>query len=81
MNVFNMVLGIRYRSAYYYRDAPFDFYSACSYGDDDKKAEVTNYIDILYSTFEHSGYCIGNYVNDMDKDLRVSIMVITISGY
>ncbi len=57
-------------SAYYYRDAQFDFYSFCTYDNDNEKAEVTDYINSWYDALEQSGICIGNYVNDMDKYLK-----------
>ena len=56
------------QTAYYYRTAQFLYFSPCIYT---TESEETNrhFINRLYTSLERSGYCTGNYVNDMDRDL------------
>lgn len=56
-------------TAYFYRSGEFDNYIACRYIGNEQKESVEKYLDHVYSTLEESGYCIGNYVNDMDRKL------------
>lgn len=55
-------------TGYYYRTGAFDYYTRCIY----KKGqeETFHFQDSLYTTLLEHGYCVGNYVNDMDRRLQ-----------
>lgn len=55
-------------TAYYHRNAPFNHYILCKYPPSEEK-ETIKYADGYYDVLEQSGYCSGNYVNDMDYRL------------
>ena len=55
-------------TAYYYRTAQLEYYSACLFTMESEKTK-RYFINNLYNSLERNGYCEGNYVNDMDRDL------------
>ena len=57
-------------TAYYHRNAPFEFYTPCYYRNKDEKKIVWEFEMTLLHMLKTNGYCIGSYVNDMDRELR-----------
>ena len=54
-------------TAYFYRDPAYYYYAYCEYNGDDKN--YISFLDSLYEALDQNDYCLGNYVNDMDKHL------------
>ena len=74
-HVFNHLGGAVSRStpqqtAFFHRKSLFDMYSTCFFQNDAEMKSAVDFFNSLYSSMEGNGYCIGNYVNDMDRDLN-----------
>ena len=71
------------QTAYYYRTAQFLYLSSCIYTTESEEIG-RHFINSLYTSLERSGYCAGNYVNDLDEIFltgRKNTTVTTISAY
>ena len=54
-------------TAFFYRDPAYIYYAECKYSGDGENYIV--FLDSLYEALDHNGYCLGNYVNDINKNL------------
>ena len=57
-------------TAFFYRNAPFQHYFSCKYSNESQFKEILNALNKLDDSLVAKGYCVGNYVNDMDRYLK-----------
>ena len=57
-------------TAYFFRHGHCDYYVTCNYDNKEEEAKMRSFIDRLRDVLLQRGYCIGSYVNDMDRGLQ-----------
>ena len=56
-------------TAYFHRSGEFENYIVCEYKTEEHKERVEDFVDDVFTILEDGGYCIGNYVNDLERQL------------